>query len=209
MQTVRFTLPFIALGGVIAFYWILHLTIVVSGTKKLDQASLANINFIRVLNESKIEKKNRIKKKIPKQQKLKTPPKNISIKQPKMAVNNPTLDINIPQINMPVNISSANFLNGAVLNQGIGNSEAMPILRIPPIYPRRAKMLKKEGYVKLKLFISKNGLVNKAEIIESNPKKLFDKAALTSVYGWKFKPRVIDGKPIEQIATQTLEFKLR
>ena len=210
MQLVRFTLPVFALLGIILFYWILHLTIVVSGTKKLSQSELGNINFIRVMEESKVERKDRIKKELPKPKEIPTPPKNInSIKQPNIAVENPNLDINIPTINMPVNINSANFLNGAVLNQMAGNSEAMPILRIPPIYPRRAKMLKKEGYVKLKLFISKDGLINKAQIIESNPKKLFDKAALNSVYGWKFKPKLVDGKAVEQTAIQTVQFKLK
>jgi len=210
MQTVRFILPIFAFIGTITLYWILHLTIVISGTKKLDQLSMGNINFIRVLNETKVERKDRIKKKIPKQEKVKTPPKNISnLQQPKMAVNQ-NLDINIPPINMPVNIRSGNFLKGAIFsNQMAANSEAVPILRIPPIYPRRAKMLKKEGYVKLKLFISKEGLVHKAQILESKPKKLFDKAALNSVYGWKFKPKVVEGKAVEQIAQQTVEFKLR
>lgn len=211
MYLVRFTLPLFALSGIIALYWVLHQTIVVSGAKKLSSSSLGDINFVRVLNETPKEKKQRIKKEPPKQKIVKTPPKvSVKMSQPKVDLQAPKLNINIPKLDLPVNIQNNSFLDGAVVvSQVAQNAEAVPILRIPPIYPRRAKMLKKQGYVKIRLYISEQGLVHKAEILESNPKKIFDKAALNSVYGWKFKPKVVDGKAVHQMAEQIVEFKLR
>ena len=211
MSLFRLTLPLFALVGTFLLYWMLYQTIIVSSTKKLDNTSYGNINFTRILKEDEIDKKQRLKKELPKPKPVKTPPK-ISANVPKhdVKMQQQKLDIDIPLVKLPVNLNQNSFLKGAVLTQNFAkNSEATPMLRIPPIYPRRAKMLKKEGFVKLKLFISPEGTVKKAQILESKPKKLFDKAALQSVYGWKFKPKYINGKAMEQIATQTLEFKLR
>lgn len=211
MQIIRFILPSFALLGVFALYWVLHLTIIVSGNKKLTSINAGNINFVRMLNESKVETKQRIKKQIPKLKQIKIPPKISSQMQNNQAVvATPKLDINIQMVNLPVNIQMADYLSAAPLpvKKPQFSSEAIPILRVPPIYPRRAKMLRKQGYVKLKLFISEVGTVQKAEILEAKPQKLFDKAALNSVYAWKFKPRLVEGKAIKQIATQVVEFKL-
>lgn len=212
MIIVRIFLPLVALSMITVLYWLLNQTIIVSNTKKINQKNFGDINFIRMVNETKIEKKQRVKKELPKQKILKTPPPMISkMSQPKLNINNQKLVLNIPNINLPVNIQNTNLLNGASFNisQIAQNSSAIAILKIPPIYPRRAKMLKKEGYVKLELLISKDGSVKTAKIIESKPKKIFDKAALQSVYGWKFKAKIIDGKPVEQMAQQIMEFKLR
>jgi len=210
MSIFRLTLPLLALFGTALLYWMLYQTIIVSSTKKLDRTSYGNISFTRILQEDEIDKKQRIKKKLPQPKPMKNPPK-VSVKAPSKEIKiDQNLDVNIPLAKLPVNINQSDFLKGAVLNQNFAkNSEAIAMLRIPPIYPRRAKMLKKEGYVKLKLFISPSGLVKRAEVLDAKPKNLFEKSALQSVYGWKFKPKYVDGKAVDQIATQVLEFKLR
>ncbi len=211
MSIFRFSLPLFALLGTLMLYWALYQAIVVSSTKKLDNGSFGNISFTRMIKENDVDKKQRVKKDIPKPKPIKNPPKiSADLPKQKVKIQQQKLDIDIPLVKFPVNIAQSSFLKGAAINQNFTkNAEATPMLRIPPVYPRRAKMLKKEGFVKLKLFISSEGLVKKAKILESKPKKIFDKAALQSVYRWKFKPRVIDGKAVEQVAMQVLEFKLR
>ncbi|WP_422079272.1 energy transducer TonB [Sulfurimonas sp.] len=165
-----------------------------------------------MINESKIEKKHRVKKKLPKPKKIKTPPKiTTNINKVNFAMQKTKLNINISPIKLSMNINNNGFLNGAIFTKSdiTQNTSAMPILRIPPMYPRRAKILKKEGYVKVQLLIGKDGLVKNAIILDSNPKNIFDDAALQSVYGWKFKPKQVNGQRIEQMAEQILEFKLR
>jgi len=207
MRSIRYSLPLVALITTLALYWLLHQTIVISNAKRLSTISMGDIDFIRVLNDSKVDRKERKKKEIPKKVVKKPPRIDTSFKQTKVNLNQKQLDISMPDINLPVNVSG-DFLSGASFGLNV-NSEATPILRIPPIYPRRARMLKKEGYVKLRLFISKDGLVHKAVVIDAKPKNIFNQAALNSVYDWKFKPKLVDGNPIEQIAEQVVEFKLR
>lgn len=206
MFLIRYSLPFFAFTFIFILYWALHQTILISNTKKLSQEKLSQMNFVRLQKEQKIAKKERYKKKPPKLKQISKTP----IIKPQ--INKVSLDkkVDINIVKLPINISTK-FLQGASIPPaGLKeNSSVIPIVRIPPIYPRRAKILRKEGYVKLQLLISKTGSVVKANVIESKPKKLFDEAALRSVYGWKFKAKVVDGKPVEQIAEQILEFKLR
>jgi protein TonB len=211
MSFFRFLVPILALISTLGLYLIMHQTIIVNSTKKLSQPPIDGINFIRVKQESRVEKKERVKREIPKPKEIKTPPKvSTKIVKPKLNIQNtPKLNIAIPKIDLPINISSGNFLDGVAIEKNLAqNSDIVPILRIPPIYPRRARMFGKEGYVKLKLYISKDGLVENAEILESEPNSIFDKAAINSVYRWKFKPKKVDGVAVEQTGIQTIKFEL-
>jgi protein TonB len=210
MRIFRFSLPFFAFSAVLFLYWMLYQTIIISPNKKLQNETFADINFIRILQESQVQKKQRIKKEIPKQKPLKKL-QQLRTNVPTPKIQEQKLDISIPLQKLPLHIHNNDFLKGAALLQPqfTKNSDAVAIVRIPPIYPRRAKMLRKEGFVKLKLFISKEGLVIKAIILESQPRKLFDQAALQSVHSWKFRPKYVNDKPIEQTAIQVVEFKLR
>lgn len=210
MRILRFSLPVFAFSAVLFLYWMLYQTIIIIPNKKLQNETFADINFIRILQESQIKKKQRIKKELPKQKPLKTL-KVLKTNVPIPKIQEQKLDVSIPLQKLPLNIHHNNFLQGVSSLQPkfTKNSDAIAIVKIPPIYPRRAKMLRKEGFVKLKLFISKEGLVKKAIVLDSKPKKLFDQAALQSVYSWKFKPKYVNDNPIEQTAIQIVEFKLR
>jgi len=45
--------------------------------------------------------------------------------------------------------------------------------------------------------------------MESDPPRLFDEAALRAIERWKFRPKIVDGTPVEQRAKQTIEFTLQ
>ncbi|MND05117.1 Gram-negative bacterial tonB protein [compost metagenome] len=46
-------------------------------------------------------------------------------------------------------------------------------------------------------------------VTDSKPPRLFDSAAKRAVARWKFKPRIVDGKPVKRPATQRLDFNLQ
>jgi protein TonB len=37
---------------------------------------------------------------------------------------------------------------------------------------------------------------------------MFDRNAVRAIYKWKFKPRIIDGKPVARRATQRIDFNI-
>jgi TonB family protein len=73
---------------------------------------------------------------------------------------------------------------------------AVPVDRQPPAYPDSAGNA--EGAVKLSFKINADGRVHDASIIDSNPKGVFDGAALAAVANWIYRPRTVNGKAVEQ-----------
>ena len=45
-------------------------------------------------------------------------------------------------------------------------------------------------------------------MVNSEPRRIFDRSAQRALYKWKFKPRVVDGKAIARRARITLDFNL-
>ena len=106
---------------------------------------------------------------------------------------------------------SANYSNNLELENtdfsGIATN-LTPIYRENPKYPRQAKLLRKEGYVKVLLTINEKGAVEKSEILASNPRYMFDNAVKNVISRWKFTPKYVNGVPVKQQAIQVIEFKL-
>lgn len=93
------------------------------------------------------------------------------------------------------------------LNIGAGlqatDGEYLPIVKVAPQYPRRALSKGIEGYVILEYTVTKKGTVENPVVIESKPNRIFDKSAIKSALRYKYKPRVVDGKPIEVSGVRT------
>jgi len=79
-----------------------------------------------------------------------------------------------------------------------GNADARPVVRVNPKYPRTAAMDGIEGWVILSFDISAIGEVINISIIDSKPKRVFDKAAKQALRKWKYKAKSVDGKAVEQ-----------
>ena len=65
------------------------------------------------------------------------------------------------------------------------------------MYPHDAKTQGIEGYVVLEFVVTRTGSTADAVVVESSPPDVFDNAALNAVQRFKYKPRVVDGKPVE------------
>jgi periplasmic protein TonB len=93
------------------------------------------------------------------------------------------------------------------LNIGAGlqatDGEYLPIVKVAPQYPRRALNKGIEGYVIVEYVVTKQGTVKDPKVIESKPSTIFNKAAIKSVLRYKYKPRVVDGNPIEVSGVRT------
>ena len=82
------------------------------------------------------------------------------------------------------------------------------MVRIQPQYPRRAAIAKIEGFVTIEFTITATGSVTNPKVVDAKPPRVFDRDAIRAILKWKFKPRVVDGRPVARRATQTLDFKL-
>ncbi|WP_164503563.1 energy transducer TonB [Pleionea sediminis] len=92
---------------------------------------------------------------------------------------------------------------------GLSGSEATPRLRIEPLYPREAQLKGLEGYVSLLFDIDESGAVTNIRVLESEPQRLFDKAAVNALRKWKYNAKKENGKTIKLTNQQvTLQFEM-
>lgn len=91
----------------------------------------------------------------------------------------------------------------------VTDGEYLPIVKVAPQYPRRALSKGIEGYAVIEYTVTKQGTVRDPRVVESKPEGVFDKAALKSASRYKYKPRVVDGQPVEVPGVRTkISFKL-
>jgi len=75
-----------------------------------------------------------------------------------------------------------------------------------PKYPPDAFARKIEGTVELEILIDADGNVARARVVQSVPR--LDKAALDTVYQWKFSPAIKNGRPVATIARAPVMFRI-
>ncbi|MBL4607151.1 MAG: energy transducer TonB [Pseudomonadales bacterium] len=168
-----------------------------------------HIEFIRIKRKEVTEVKER---RAPKQPELQSVPTHSSSQQQsnQLRVNAPT-GIALPPMDIP-RFSAAKIPSG-VINISLGtvvvNEEAMPVFRIPPIYPQRAAKRGLEGWVELEFSITATGTVRNARVIAASPQGVFDYAALRAISRWKFKPKVMNKVSVERHhVRQRIRFQL-
>ncbi|OQY23736.1 MAG: hypothetical protein B6I37_04915 [Desulfobacteraceae bacterium 4572_35.2] len=83
-----------------------------------------------------------------------------------------------------------------------------PLAQSPFIYPLRAKRLGLEGWVRIKLLISKHGDVEQVTVIDAQPKDVFESTVERGVKMWRFSPGTVDGEPVRSWVTTTVRFEL-
>lgn len=123
--------------------------------------------------------------------------------------------LSIPKQNLEPSLTAPVFQRPKISAPGLGSvakqdadSEAVPTLRIEPIYPRKLLRNGVEGTVKLKFTVATDGSVVNIVVLEANPKRVFDRAAIQTISKWKFRPKMVEGKAVETILTQEIEFKI-
>ncbi len=80
--------------------------------------------------------------------------------------------------------------------------------KVEATYPQRALRQRIEGWVELTFTVTSNGDVSDVKVVDSQPRREFDREATRALSQWKFKPRITNGKPVAASARQRLEFKL-
>ena len=88
------------------------------------------------------------------------------------------------------------------------DGEYLPIVRVAPIYPNRALSRGLEGYVDLMFTVTTAG-TTRDPVVTFSTSSLFESAAKKAVLKFKYKPRIVDGKPVEVPGVETrIRFEL-
>ena len=109
--------------------------------------------------------------------------------------NAPTINIRPPTILATTDIGGPGAMN-------IAEGDYLPIVRVAPVYPARALSRGLEGYVDLSFTVTLTGTVRDVIILFSTS-SLFERAATRAVLKFKYKPRVVDGIPVDVSGVKT------
>ncbi len=167
------------------------------------------VDFVRLKRESQTRLKQRVIPKKPPIPKEPPPPPKLDLAQDNQ-VNMPKLQMAMPRI-VSSGVTGGPWLGavgGLGGGAGAGDGELIALVKIAPRYPRRAAIAGKEGWVKLEFTVTELGTVEDVKVLDSKPPRVFDRAAKRAILKWKFKPKVVDGKPVPRRAVQVIEFKL-
>ncbi len=192
-----------ALGLFSLMYTVIHV-----GGHGLEKAeTLQTIDFVRLRRDSQVESMERRK---PPPPPPKPPPPPSKMRVETAAVQAGGGGFAMPNVNLNANVSGGGFLGqmGSGGAGGMFDGDIIPLQRIPPQYPRDAARNGITGWVQLEVQVNPDGTVRAARVLESQPKGLFEAAAVQAVLRWKFKPKVVNGQPVAQKGAQKIEFNL-
>lgn len=103
-------------------------------------------------------------------------------------------------------IISANLSD--VFSAGQLDAPLTTLVRIPPLYPMRARKRGIEGWVKVAFIVDEQGHVRDVSILKAEPPGLFEQSVKSCVAGWRFKPGTVEGIPVRTKAETTIRYTL-
>ena len=197
----------IALGVAFGLFTLMHTVITVTGHGVDKVETQPTIDFVRLRRDSQVEAMQRRKPPPPPPQPP-PPPSKMRIETGNVA--NGSLAFAMPNVDLNASMSGGGFTGqmGAPGGSGMFDGDIIPLQRIPPQYPRDAARNGVTGWVQLEVLVNADGTVRSARVLQSNPKGLFEAAAVQAVLRWKFKPKVVNGQPIQQKGSHRIEFNL-
>ena len=74
---------------------------------------------------------------------------------------------------------------------------------VAPIYPRKAQTRGISGYCVVEFTVTASGTVQNPEAVDCEPKGLFEKASLTAVKKFEYRPRKLEGQAVDVTGVQT------
>jgi len=175
------------------------------GVDKLE--TLPTIDFVRLRRDSQVESMQR-RKPPPPPPTPPPPPSKMRVDTGRVAAGGGGFAM--PNVDLNANVGGGTFL-GQMGGGGVGglfDGDIIPLQRIPPQYPRDAARNGITGWVQLEVLVNADGTVRSARVLEAKPKGLFEAAAVAAVLRWKFKPKVVNGQPVQQRGAQRIEFNL-
>jgi len=121
----------------------------------------------------------------------------------------PPPDLDTPDVDMDMDVEIVNVAPQASVDVSIsssgmatGDGEYLPIVKVAPIYPRRAQTRGITGYCIVEYTVTTSGAIRDPVAVDCQPSGVFEKASVKAATKFKYKPRVVDGEAIEVAGVQ-------
>ena len=90
-----------------------------------------------------------------------------------------------------------------------GRQAPHPFVRVEATYPKDAVIKGIEGFVEMRFSIDPEGKPQNIKIVKTQPKKMFERAAIEALKQWRYLPFVSSRRDhLPELLTVTIEFKL-
>jgi protein TonB len=187
---VRYTLA-VVIGSLVTLgvLFTMH-TLIATPQSKLDESGSRHfVDFVRVEREESLQRRDR------------RPEKPLAPEAPPQETIQPRTDA-IEDTEMAVEVPVAPMGAGVEINvSGLGmvasDGDYLPIVKIAPMYPPVAQYRGVEGYCLVEYTVTTAGTVKDVVVVEADPKGIFDKVSIAAALKFKYRPRVVNGDPIE------------
>ena len=205
-MVIRFSLSSV-LGVVIttALFYLMQ-ALIDSADSAISEDKIGRIvDIVRVKQANEVQTKQRKAQKPPPpdQPPPDVPPMNLNV-----SIDNTGFSMSGVADGPDINISGGGF--------GISDGEYLPIVKVQPIYPRRALARGLAGWAIVEFTVTAQGTVKDVFIVsncgwtkpmssgmcDDSPNGVFDNAAVRAALKFKYKPKVIDGEPVATTGVQ-------
>lgn len=116
----------------------------------------------------------------------------------------PPPDLDTPDVDMDMDMDIVNIAPQAKVDISIstgtmaqGDGEYLPIVKVAPMYPRRAQTRGITGYCIVEYTVTTSGAIRDPQAVDCLPAGVFEKESVRASLKFKYKPRVVDGEAIE------------
>ncbi|CUA87753.1 energy transducer TonB [Pseudidiomarina woesei] len=186
----RLLLALIAAFAITAGLFYLMQSLIAGGEGAMSEPPKGSVlDFVRVKPEEVVQQKERKPQRPPEPEQ---PPPDMP--QPEMQ--NDAAEADAAGFDFSADIQVDTSLSGGI-GLDTSDGEYLPIVKVQAVYPRRALQRGIEGYVVVGFTVTKQGTVRDPYVIEAQPESIFDQAAMDAVLKFKYKPRVVNGEPVE------------
>lgn len=173
--------------------FVMQLLIASGKTALTTPRERAKLDFVRIKRDENVNTQDLTPEKPPKPPETppETPPQDLDNINPDA----PAINISRPTITANTDIGGPGGMN-------IAEGDYLPIVRVAPVYPSRALSRGLEGFVDMSFTVTAAGTVKDPIVLQSTS-SLFERAATRAVLKFKYKPRVVDGIPVEVVGVKT------
>lgn len=183
----------IGVAVTLSLLFVMQLLIVTGKAALTEPRERYLLEFVRVRRAENLNVEDYTPEKPPKPPEVppEVPPQDMDNIDP----NAPTINVAAPTVGGDVEIGGPGGFN-------VAEGDYLPIVRVAPVYPARALSRGLEGYVDLSFTVTAAGTV-KDPVVDFSTSSLFERAATRAVLKFKYKPRVVDGVPVEVPGVRT------
>ena len=177
----------VGLGAVVTFALFMIMQAVIANDEaKLDEGPKGKLlDMVRLTDDEEIQTKQRKPKPPPPPDE---PPPDMPKPQFDSSDVSQGVDVGAVDVNVDLDVGGGGFSS---------DGEYLPIVKVAPVYPRRAQTRGIEGYVILEFVVTRTGAVTNPVVVEAKPPGIFDRAAINAALKFKYKPKVVNGEAID------------